>query len=218
MADRSGRRPKLFRGFPRTSKPSTPLTQGASTSAAASVGGQSSPAPLHPCSTPPTTYLLNPSISNYWSGLRKLLNLLINGCVVFEPLQQAAEGLLSLAETFEREAENREDYRMLRIKLDKLFHSLAGFLGASTSNAMTSAIADLARGIDRELGLIRQRQEQTRINSHMHAEVDADEVLKHYRVIQGLLDDFMLNASMNMWQTIDEQAAVRSEVVVKQES
>ncbi|KAG9127572.1 hypothetical protein FRC07_012202, partial [Ceratobasidium sp. 392] len=201
MNDRPGKRPKLFHSFSRISKPPTSSTQGASTSAAAVTGGQTVSDSLYSSSAPAATHLPDPALNNTqyppaapnptaicerWAGLRRISNMLINGPIVFGPLKQAVEGVLSLVETFEREAESREDYRMLRTKLNKLFYSLAGCLGASIPAAMTSAIADLAR--------------------HMHAGTDADKVLKHYRVIQGLLEDFMLNASVNIWRTVDEQA------------
>ncbi|KAG8718695.1 hypothetical protein FRC08_004645 [Ceratobasidium sp. 394] len=124
------------------------------------------------------------------------------------PLKQAADGILASVEVFEYNqtaAKNREDYQTLRTELNTLFHDLAGYFGASTPPVMTSSIVNLAQGIERELGLIRQEWEQNRLGRYINAREGADKILQCYGRIKALLDRLTLNANINIWRTVDEQ-------------
>ncbi|KAG9100670.1 hypothetical protein FS749_013717 [Ceratobasidium sp. UAMH 11750] len=148
----------------------------------------------------------NPPKSEGWAELRTFSSLLNKGATVFGPLKQAVDGILTCVETFETVADNREDYRKLRSELSILFHDFAGYFGASTPPAMTSSIINLAQGIERELALIRQKHQRHQIGRYLKARQDADDLLESYRRIQGLLGRLTLNANINIWKAVDEQA------------
>ncbi|KAG9090853.1 hypothetical protein FS749_000247, partial [Ceratobasidium sp. UAMH 11750] len=141
-----------------------------------------------------------------WAGLKTFADLLSKGASMCGPLKQAVDGVLTSVETFEVAAKNREDYQTLRTELNTLFHDLAGYFGASIPPAMTSSIINLAQGIERELELIRRERQRSEAGRYVNAKEDADDVLECYRRIQGLLTRLTLNANVNIWKTVDEQA------------
>ncbi|KAG9083050.1 hypothetical protein FS749_006341, partial [Ceratobasidium sp. UAMH 11750] len=147
----------------------------------------------------------NPSHTG-WAGLESFIRLLIKGGGVFGPLKEVAEGIMMCVETFESVAKGREEYENLRIKLNLLFHDLAEYFGESTPPVMTSSIVNLAQGIEREIKFIQHKQQRSGIGQYTTAEQDADEVLECYRRIQGLLERLTLNANVNIWKIVDEQA------------
>ncbi|KAG8677916.1 hypothetical protein FRC08_018216, partial [Ceratobasidium sp. 394] len=156
--------------------------------------------------TLPTSLAEQNSSHTGWAELESFIKLLIKGGGVFGPLKEAAEGIMMCVKAFESVAKGREEYENLRIKLNILFHDLSGYFGESTPPVMTSSIVNLAQGIGREIKFIQQKQQRSGIGQYMTAEEDADEVLECYRRIQGLLERLTLNANVNIWKTVDEQA------------
>ncbi|KAG8708644.1 hypothetical protein FRC09_001119 [Ceratobasidium sp. 395] len=158
----------------------------------------------------PTTSILpapeQKSKLDCWAELGTLVELLNKASTSVGPLKDALRGILAGIETFEVAAENREDYQNLRRDLSALFHDLAEFLGASTPPVMTSSIANLARGIERELDAIRGKQWESRLGTYLNASKDADEILVHYRRIQALLQRITMNIDLKTLRIVDEQA------------
>ncbi|KAG8707345.1 hypothetical protein FRC08_000568 [Ceratobasidium sp. 394] len=222
---------QAFNRSPSVSRPSTPPAQPAHTPATPAINLQSTPEVLNQPSAPaPVTAASNQQshVSNQgpsaapilpassvgeqgteregWAGLKTFADLLSKGASMFGPLKQAVDGVLASVEIIEVAARNREDYQTLRTELNTLFHDLAGYFGASTPPAMTSSIINLAQGIERELELIRRERQRSEIGRYITAKEDADDVLECYRRIQGLLTRLTLNANVNIWKTVDEQA------------
>ncbi|KAG8723393.1 hypothetical protein FRC09_003525 [Ceratobasidium sp. 395] len=149
-----------------------------------------------------------------WLGLKTLARVIREGGGHFAPLKEAIGGISEVISTFELAAQNREDYQKLMTELDALLHDLAGYLGSSTPPAMTSSIVNLAQGIERELQIVRRKQHQSGVGGYVKAETDADQILQHYRSIEGLLRRLMLNANMDMWRAVSQQAIATGEQVV----
>ncbi|KAG8742618.1 hypothetical protein FRC10_001216 [Ceratobasidium sp. 414] len=126
-----------------------------------------------------------------WAELKTFASLLSKGSALFGPLKQAVDGVLTCVETFESVAKNREDYERLRTELNALFQDFPGYFGESTPPEIKTSIADLAQGIERELGLIREKQHERGLGSYVKADQDAEDVLACYRRIQRLFERFM---------------------------
>ncbi|KAG9084795.1 hypothetical protein FS749_004945, partial [Ceratobasidium sp. UAMH 11750] len=141
-----------------------------------------------------------------WTELKALAGLLSKGTSMFGPLKQAVDGILTSVEIFEVAAENGKEYQTLKTELNTLFHDLAGYFGSSTPPVMTSSIVSLAHGIERELEFIGQERRRSEIGRHISAREDAGDILQCYRRIQGLLARLTLNANINIWKIVNEQA------------
>ncbi|KAG8794307.1 hypothetical protein FRC12_024968 [Ceratobasidium sp. 428] len=141
-----------------------------------------------------------------WLGLKAFTRVVSEGSELLAPLKPALDGILEVAGTFELAAQNREDYKRLRTELNAMLHDLAGYFGSSTPLTMTSTVVNLAQGIERELEAIRRKQDQSVVGGYVRAEADADQILEHYRGVQGLLQRLALNANLNTWKIANEQA------------
>ncbi|KAG8785016.1 hypothetical protein FRC12_018076 [Ceratobasidium sp. 428] len=160
----------------------------------------------------PETVLPSPPITQQstkregWTELKALVSTLSKGFNSFGPLKQAVEGIIAGIETFEHDqtaSQNRADYENLRNELNGLFHDLVEFFDASTPPIMAPSIINFARGIDRELEIVRRRLSETRTVTHS---TDADEILEHYRRIQALLQRLTSNIGFKTLRIADEQA------------
>ncbi|KAG8762709.1 F-box/WD repeat-containing protein 9 [Ceratobasidium sp. 428] len=163
------------------------------------------PVPITPA--PPTE---QGAAHDAWLGLRAFAKVIGEGIGPFAPLKEAIGGISEVARTFELAAQNREEYQKLMTELDNLLNDLAGYFGSSTPPAMTSSIVNLTQGIKQELEVIRRKQSQSGVGGYVKSATDADQILEHYRSLQGLLQRLMLNANLDMWRTIKEQATVAS--------
>ncbi|QRV97688.1 Vegetative incompatibility protein HET-E-1 [Ceratobasidium sp. AG-Ba] len=135
---------------------------------------------------PTPGHVLPPAQREGWSGLRALVAVLDQSSAMVGPLKQVFEPMLASIDRFEDLATNRKEYQDLRREFDGLFHDLCGYLGGSTPPVMSQSILGLAQGIERELHILRRTQH--------HGSV-------------GLLERLKLNANINIWKTVDEQAA-----------
>ncbi|KAG8706277.1 hypothetical protein FRC09_002492 [Ceratobasidium sp. 395] len=222
---------KLFNRPPDTREPSTASgLQGPSTQTIDVIHSQPTPKPITPLNSMPTTPTpslcpepssaaqlpaANPPVPpiteqgatrNGWLGLKAFARVASEGSELLRPLKPAIGGMLEVAETFELAAQNREDYQRLRAELNALLHDLAGHFGSCTPFTMTSTIVNLAQGIERELETIRRKQDQSIVGGYIRADTDADQILEHYRGVQGLLQRLALNANIETWKIASEQA------------
>ncbi|KAG8768586.1 hypothetical protein FRC12_005478 [Ceratobasidium sp. 428] len=143
---------------------------------------------------------------NGWLGLKAFAKVVSEGRELLGPLKPAIGGILEVIETFEVTAQTRQDYQRLRTELNVLLHDLAGHFGSCTPLTMTSTIVNLAQGIERELETIRRKQNQSVVGGYTRAETDADQILEHYRSVQGLLQRLALNANIETWKSASEHA------------
>ncbi|KAG8706339.1 hypothetical protein FRC09_002465 [Ceratobasidium sp. 395] len=141
-----------------------------------------------------------------WLGLKAFVRVVSKGSEFLAPLKPAVGGILEAVETFELVAQNREDYQRLRTELDALLHDLAGYFGSSTPLPMTSTVVKLAQEVERELETIRRKQDRRVAGGYVRAEIDADQILEHYRSVQGLLQRLALNVNLDGWKIVNEQA------------
>ncbi|KAG9076118.1 hypothetical protein FS749_012143, partial [Ceratobasidium sp. UAMH 11750] len=109
-------------------------------------------------------------------------------------------------EVIEQEAKTREDYKTLKGELEVIFNDLSDYLGGSAPPVMTPVIESISKSIEREVDIILQKEQRNKLERIAGAMQAADEVLECYRRIQMLLGRLTVNANMNMWKTIDEQA------------
>ncbi|KAG8787121.1 hypothetical protein FRC12_015888 [Ceratobasidium sp. 428] len=141
-----------------------------------------------------------------WGGLAKFSNVLKESAIsALAPLQAAIENISECVEIFESAAEGQEEYRMLRVELDPLFHDLAGHFGGSASHSITSSIINLAKGIEQEMSFVRQKSNRKRYRRYIEAKKDVDEVLECYRRVKTMLERLVINANINIWKSVDDQ-------------
>ncbi|KAG8766590.1 hypothetical protein FRC12_006773 [Ceratobasidium sp. 428] len=155
-------------------------------------------------SVPPITE--HGATRNGWLGLKAFARVVSEGSELLGPLKPAIGGMLEVTETFELAAQNCEGYQRLRDELNALLHDLAGHFGSCTPLTMTPTIVNLAQGIERELETIRRKQDQSVVGGYIRADTDADQILEHYRGVQGLLQRLALNANIETWKIASEQA------------
>ncbi|KAG8698323.1 hypothetical protein FRC08_005999 [Ceratobasidium sp. 394] len=143
-----------------------------------------------------------------WTGLKRLTSVLGPSTKAFDfgPLKSAIDGIAKSIEVYEAAAEAHEEYKSLRNQLDWLFHDLADRFGESTPPVMRPSIMNLARGIEQELLSLRKKEHRYTPNRYIEAVNDADRVLRCYRRIHALLERLALNANINIWMLVDDQA------------
>ncbi|KAG8732215.1 hypothetical protein FRC10_001157, partial [Ceratobasidium sp. 414] len=142
-----------------------------------------------------------------WTGLKKFAAVLSASGDLFGPLKSAIDVLAKFIEASEASAEAYEEYQALKTGLERLFDDLAVRFGKSIPPGMRPSIMELTRGIEREIAILRPKERSRReLGRYAEAVQDADQVLKCYRQIQTLLERFALNANVNIWMLVDEQA------------
>ncbi|KAG8780840.1 hypothetical protein FRC12_022522 [Ceratobasidium sp. 428] len=141
-----------------------------------------------------------------WAGLKSLLNVLNDSTSAFAPLKSAFSGLWSCVEIFENEAVARKEYDQLRSELNKLCQDISGYMNAPVPPSITPSIKTLAQGIKKETEAVNQKADRNATERYMEAAGDVDDILDCYRRIQSLLNQLSLNANMNVWKIVDEQA------------
>ncbi|KAG8722497.1 hypothetical protein FRC09_006190 [Ceratobasidium sp. 395] len=103
-------------------------------------------------------------------------------------------------------AETCEEYSTLSTGIDWLLDDLAERFGKSIPPGMRPSITNLARGIEREITPLRPKKRRRGLGRYAEQLRDTDQVLKCYRRIQTLLELLALNANVNIWMLVDEQA------------
>ncbi|KAG8723956.1 hypothetical protein FRC09_000992 [Ceratobasidium sp. 395] len=161
-----------------------------------------------------------------WAGLKTLLSVLNDSTDAFAPLKPAFSGLWSCVEIFEVSIENtiylavdndmdncdqdqavaRKEYDDLRAELNRLCQDISGYINARMPPAITPSIEALAQGIKKETEVVNQKVKRTAPMRYMESGKDVDEVLGCYRRIQSLLNRLALNANVNVWKTVNEEA------------
>ncbi|KAG8785035.1 hypothetical protein FRC12_018054 [Ceratobasidium sp. 428] len=160
-----------------------------------------------------------------WTGLKAFADALSKVGDVFGPLKsaidvfmkfvEASEVFLSLfpptlsvaqLKTMKSVVETQEEYPTLRTAIDWLFHDLDGRFRETIPVGMQSSIFNIARGIEQEITLLQPKGQRHGLGQYTVALQNADRVLKCYRRIQTLLELLVLNANVNVWMLVDEQA------------
>ncbi|KAG9089264.1 hypothetical protein FS749_001488 [Ceratobasidium sp. UAMH 11750] len=160
-----------------------------------------------PVSNPPT---LEAGVGRAtWTGLKLFGGVLGESAAVFGPLKQAVDTFAEFIGVYETSMEARQEYKTLRAELDGLFHDLAGAFGESVPPGMRPSIVNLARGIEQEISFFRRKEHGSTLSRYAEASQDGDQVLYHCRRIQALLERLTLNANINIWMLVDEQATTQ---------
>ncbi|KAG8783535.1 hypothetical protein FRC12_019623 [Ceratobasidium sp. 428] len=141
-----------------------------------------------------------------WLGLEAFFKVIGKLSEPFGPLKQAVSGMSAAVGTYELAAQNREDFRKLKDELDTLFNDLAEYFDGDMPPPITPSIANLAQGIQRELTLIVQKPPRGGVRGYISAEVDADLLFEHYRILEGLFRRLTLNVDMDVMKVINELA------------
>ncbi|KAG9078716.1 hypothetical protein FS749_009223, partial [Ceratobasidium sp. UAMH 11750] len=143
------------------------------------------------------------------TGLKSFVGVLREGTNAFSPLKQAVDAFAEFIDVYETSMEAHEEYKTLRAELDGLFHDLAGAFGKSVPMGMRPSIVNLARGIEQELSVFRRKEHGSILSRYAEASQDVDQVVYHCRRIQTLLERLTLNANVNIWMLVDEQATTQ---------
>ncbi|KAG8719605.1 hypothetical protein FRC09_010899 [Ceratobasidium sp. 395] len=141
-----------------------------------------------------------------WGGLKAFAGVLSSCGAEFGPLKAAIDVLVVSVSTFEAKRVTQQEYNSLRDTLDWYFHDLAARFGETIPSGMRPSIVNLARGLEHEIEFVRRKQNRHTGEGYAQAEEDLDEIMKCYRRIQNLLERLALNANVNVWMLMDEQA------------
>ncbi|KAG9089441.1 hypothetical protein FS749_001324, partial [Ceratobasidium sp. UAMH 11750] len=141
-----------------------------------------------------------------WAGLKTLLGVLNESVDAFPPLKSAIGGLVRCIEIYDNQAAACEGYDKLRTELNDLCQDISGYIRGAATPSMTPCIANLARGIEAETELVLQKGQRSAGERYAGAMEDRDEILECYRRIQMHLQRLALNANLNVWKIVDEQA------------
>ncbi|CAE6455467.1 unnamed protein product, partial [Rhizoctonia solani] len=141
-----------------------------------------------------------------WTNLAALLDLL-HQTPLLTPFTAVMDDLSWLIYfSTENTVNTRKDYGALRTQLEQLFKDLCTHFSGGTPPAMTTSMLSLCGVIQTELRGIYGTQDRNIISRYMRASQDLDTITECYRRIQGHLERVVLNASLNIWKTVDRQA------------
>ncbi|KAG8711070.1 hypothetical protein FRC09_020784 [Ceratobasidium sp. 395] len=149
-----------------------------------------------------------------WEGLKTFMDVLNKILGVFGPLKLAVDAFTQWIPIYEASsiaieavaAQLPEEYKTLRVEMDRLFHDLAIGLEQNPSPSIRSSIVNFARELERELLLVQKKGQNCTLSRCLEAQEDMDRVLRHYRRIHTLLERFTLNVNVRIWMLVDEQA------------
>ncbi|KAG9097259.1 hypothetical protein FS749_006692, partial [Ceratobasidium sp. UAMH 11750] len=110
-----------------------------------------------------------------WAGFKTLLNVVSPVSVAFPPLQAAVGGLLKCIEIYEDQITAKEEYNKLWICLGDLCQDISKYMGGTASPSMTPCIQTLARGLEEQTKLVRQKLDRTVLQRGVEGKEDADE-------------------------------------------
>ncbi|KAG9127619.1 hypothetical protein FRC07_011502, partial [Ceratobasidium sp. 392] len=143
---------------------------------------------------------------NLWNGLKKIAGTLNYSSSALDSLKDVVSGLYECIEAVETEAKARGEYMELQIELDSLLGDISEHISGPIPPVMTACIASLIEGIKQETERIRNKQQRNKLSRLAQATDDIEEMFECYRRIRALLERLALNANVNIWKTIDEQA------------
>ncbi|KAJ1305719.1 hypothetical protein OPQ81_010453 [Rhizoctonia solani] len=139
-----------------------------------------------------------------WTNLAAFLDILSHN-PVFAPLAAVLDNLSWFIKAHENVV-NTKEYEDLRTQLEALFKDLCGHFDGVTSPAMTTSILNLCQAIQTELREVYSTEDRNMISRYLQADHKLDKITGCYRRIQGYLERIMLNATVNIWRTVDKQA------------
>ncbi|KAG9124833.1 hypothetical protein FRC07_010074 [Ceratobasidium sp. 392] len=80
-----------------------------------------------------------------WPALSSLVGALDEGASAFGPIKSVVDGISRCIDIYEKNAKDREDYRILRGKLESLFSDLSEYCRGPVPLEMTTSIENLAK-------------------------------------------------------------------------
>ncbi|KEP48384.1 vegetative incompatibility protein HET-E-1 [Rhizoctonia solani 123E] len=160
-----------------------------------------------PASPSPGLQQSGTSVNNTgnWTNLTAFLDLL-HQTPLLSPLRAVMDDLSWFIRAHEDVINTRNEYGALRTQLEELFKDLRTHFSGSTPPAMTTSMLNLCEAIQTEIQGIYGTQDRNTISRYMQASQNLDAITGCYRRIQGHLERVMLNASLNIWKTVDRQA------------
>ncbi|KAB5593504.1 Vegetative incompatibility protein HET-E-1 [Ceratobasidium theobromae] len=164
-----------------------------------------SPSPIshdQPLSVP----VSNPSQNiAQWAQLETTLKTLYSSSDALPPLKSSIGGLVTFFDTFEEAARNRDDYD----ELAREFQTQAELLNQCLKDArflrMSGSIANITRGIDREIAVISERQDRTMTRRLLGADGDKDELVQRYRRIEQLIRQLQADFNLSTMNISEER-------------
>ncbi|CUA72610.1 putative WD repeat-containing protein alr3466 [Nostoc sp, PCC 7120] [Rhizoctonia solani] len=151
---------------------------------------------------------LEPSIddTDKWTNLTAFSHVL-KQTTLFSPLAAVMDDLSWFIGAHEDLVRTRNEYHTLRSQLEELFKDLRMHFSGNTPPAMTISMLNLCDAIQTEIRGVYGTQDRNMISRYLQANQDLDKITGCYRRIQGHLERLMLNATMNIWKTVDRQTA-----------
>ncbi|CAE6418760.1 unnamed protein product, partial [Rhizoctonia solani] len=140
-----------------------------------------------------------------WTNLTAFSHLL-KQTTLFSPLAAVMDDLSWFIGAHEDLIRTRNEYQALRSQLEGLFKDLRMHFSGNTPPAMTISMLNLCEAIQTEIRGVYGTQDRKIISRYLQANQDLDKITGCYRRIQGHLERLMLNATMNIWRTVDAQA------------
>ncbi|KAH7339779.1 WD40-repeat-containing domain protein [Rhizoctonia solani] len=174
-----------------------------------STGSLSGPSVVIPSNTPipPQSQSQTASATaNNWTSLKKFIRVLDESANVFGPLKLVMDELLYCFETHENAVSSRSEYNELRRYLQVLFEDIGDFFTGNAPPTMTIAIENLCNALKKEIGYILLKGNPNAGTRLSEAINNLDNILKSYKRIQSHLERLKLNADLNIWAIVDEQA------------
>ncbi|CAE6420290.1 unnamed protein product [Rhizoctonia solani] len=144
-----------------------------------------------------------------WAGVKMAFSVLEASADAFAPLKSAIGGLNRCIEISEGVSKAREDYDRLQSEIESLIANLDKFKNDLVIDARTASIRNIISGIKEELNQVKRKQDRNTWDRHLEALEDSEDVIESYRRIEGHIKRLMLNASLNMWKTLDEEITDR---------
>ncbi|CAE6514291.1 unnamed protein product [Rhizoctonia solani] len=141
-----------------------------------------------------------------WTNLAAFSQLL-QQATLFSPLAAMMDDLSWFIGTHDDLVRTRNEYQVLKTQLEGLFKDLRMHFSGNTPPAMTISMLNLCEAIQTEIRGVYGTRDRNAISRYLQANQDLDKVTGCYRRIQSHLERVMLNATMNIWKTVDRQAA-----------
>ncbi|CUA72611.1 putative WD repeat-containing protein alr3466 [Nostoc sp, PCC 7120] [Rhizoctonia solani] len=140
-----------------------------------------------------------------WTNLTAFSHVL-KQTTLFSPLAAVMDDLSWFIGAHEDLVRTRNEYQALRTQLEGLFKDLRMHFSGNTPPAMTISMLNLCEAIQTEIRGVYGTQDRNIISRYLQANQDSDKITGCYRRIQGHLERLVLNATMNIWRTVDTQA------------
>ncbi|KAG8751728.1 F-box/WD repeat-containing protein 9, partial [Ceratobasidium sp. 423] len=144
--------------------------------------------------------------TNSWTSLKYFIRVLDASANVFGSLKLVMDELLCCFEAHKNAAPTKGEYHQLKGHLQALFEGIGNLYTGNAPPKVTTAIENLCSALKKEISYISSRKGRNTRTRHVEASEDLDKILRYSQRIQSHLGRLKLNADLNVWVIVDEQA------------